>query len=116
MAYSTRDVLEAMQADSGVTATELAVDGGASQNDWLMQFQSDIVGLPVRRPHLVETTASGAAGLAGIAVGLWKDADDFLAARRDPTHFEPRMAQDTRESLMAGWRRAVATALAWAGG
>jgi glycerol kinase len=115
MAYSTRDVLEAMETDSGVTATELAVDGGASQNDWLMQFQSDIVGLPVRRPHLVETTASGAAGLAGIAVGLWKDADDFLAARRDPTHFEPRMQQDTRESLMAGWRRAVATALTWAG-
>jgi glycerol kinase len=114
MAYSTRDVLEAMQTDSGVTATELAVDGGASQNDWLMQFQSDIVALPVRRPHMVETTASGAAGLAGIAAGLWSDADDFLAARRDPTHFEPRMDEATRESLVSGWRRAVSAALAWA--
>jgi glycerol kinase len=114
MAYSTRDVLEAMQNDSGVTATELAVDGGASQNDWLMQFQSDIVGLPVRRPHMVETTASGAAGLAGISVGLWKDADDFLAARREPTHFEPAMTDDARAALLAGWNRAVRTALAWA--
>jgi glycerol kinase len=116
MAYSTRDVLEAMQTDSGVTATELAVDGGASQNDWLMQFQSDVVALPVRRPHMVETTAAGAAALAGIAVGMWTDADDFLAARREPTLFQPAMAGETRAALLEGWKRATATALAWAGG
>jgi len=114
MAYSTRDVLEAMQSDSGVTATELAVDGGASRNDWLMQFQSDIVGLPVRRPHMVETTASGAAGLAGIAVGLWTDAADFLAARREPAFFRPTLDAAARTALLEGWRRAIGATLAWA--
>jgi glycerol kinase len=114
MAYGTGEVLDAMTADSGVSTTELAVDGGASRNDWLMQFQADIVGVPVRRPQMVETTAAGAAGLAGIAAGLWNDADDFLAARPEPDRFRPAMNTETRFALIAGWQRAVLTALAWA--
>jgi glycerol kinase len=114
MAYSTKDVLDAMCEDSGVTATELAVDGGASENDWLMQFQSDVVRVPVVRPKMVETTALGAAGLAGIDVGVWKDVHEFLTAREEPTVFRPAMDDSHRERLLAGWRRAVRTALAWA--
>jgi glycerol kinase len=114
MAYGTRDVLEAMSLDSGVAATGLAVDGGASNNDWLMQFQADVAGVAVRRPRIVETTALGAAGLAGLAVGLWADVDDFLASRAAPDLFQPAMAPDRRTTLIGGWRRAVHAALAWA--
>ncbi len=114
MAYGTRDVLAAMVADSGVTATALAVDGGASANDWLMQFQADILGLPVRRPQVVETTALGAAALAGIGVGLFSDASEFLAASAEPTEFSPNLAADERERRLRGWTRAVQAALAWA--
>jgi glycerol kinase len=114
MAYATRDVLEAMTADSGVPATELAVDGGASLNDWLMQFQSDIVGLPVRRPQMVETTALGAAGLAGIGAGIWTDADDYLGTRAEPTRFSPAATEVERKALIGGWRRAVSAAISWA--
>jgi glycerol kinase len=114
MAYGTGEVLHAMSADSGVTTTELAVDGGASRNDWLMQFQADIVGVPVRRPQMVETTAAGAAGLAGIAAGLWLDADEFLEARPEPDRFSPAMNTDNRLALVSGWQRAVDTALVWA--
>ena len=116
MAYSTRDVLLAMEKDSGVEARELAVDGGAAANDWMMQFQSDILGLPVRRPQNLETTALGAAGLAGLATGVWETADAFLGARPEPDHFEPAMDPDTRGPLLAGWDRAVSTALHWAQG
>jgi glycerol kinase len=114
MAYGTHDVLAAMVADSGVNATELAVDGGASQNDWLMQFQADLLNLPVRRPANIESTAFGAAGLAGIGVGLWKDAAQFLSARGEPTRFEPDMTPEQRTVLLQGWERAVKAALAWA--
>jgi glycerol kinase len=114
MAYATHDVLGAMMADSGVHAEELAVDGGASENDWLMQFQSDLLDLPVRRPAIVETTALGAAGLAGIGVGVWRDADDFLVARDQPSRFRPAMSPDVRAHLIGGWNRAVRAALAWA--
>jgi glycerol kinase len=114
MAYATSDVLRAMESDAGIAAAELAVDGGASLNDWLMQFQADIVGLPVRRPAMVETTALGAAGLAGIAAGVWRDADHVLGQREPPATFEPRMQHDERDGLLAGWRRAVHTALEWA--
>ncbi|MBI4543820.1 MAG: glycerol kinase GlpK [Gemmatimonadetes bacterium] len=114
MAYATWDVLDAMAADSGVAARELAVDGGAAQNDWLMQFQADILGLPVHRPATVETTALGAAGLAGLGVGVWPDAPAFLAARAEPARFQPTMAAADRDALLAGWRRAVAAARAWA--
>jgi glycerol kinase len=114
MAYSTHDVLRAMERDSGIVATELAVDGGASLNDWLMQFQADVVGLPVRRPALVETTALGAAGLAGIATGVWRDAAHFLGEREGPTTFEPQASDAHRAELLAGWRRALGAALHWA--
>ena len=114
MAYSTNDVLRAMEQDSGIVATELGVDGGASLNDWLMQFQSDVIGLPVQRPAMVETTALGAAGLAGIATGLWRDAGHFLGERPAPTVFEPRLGDDERSALLDGWRRAVFTTLSWA--
>jgi glycerol kinase len=113
MAYGTHDVLEAMTRDSGVSAAELAVDGGASQNDWLMQFQADVLGVRVRRPAMVETTALGAAGLAGIGVGVWRDAAEFLAAGDEPTLFEPALDGERRAELLAGWRRALGAALAW---
>jgi glycerol kinase len=115
MAYATHDVLRAMESDSGIPASELGVDGGASRNDWLMQFQADIIGLPVRRPALVETTALGAAGLAGIATGVWRDADHFLGERAPPHRFAPAMEAADRRQLLAGWERAVSTALHWAG-
>jgi glycerol kinase len=114
MAYSTHDVLRAMEADSGITAAALAVDGGASLNDWLMQFQADVIGLPVNRPAMVETTALGAAGLCGIATGVWDDADHFLGERPAPTVFEPRGDDAARSALLDGWRRAVSAALHWA--
>jgi glycerol kinase len=116
MAFSTNDVLRAMERDSGIVATELAVDGGASLNDWLMQFQADVLGLPVRRPAMVETTALGAAGLAGIATGVWRDAAHFLGERAEPTTFRPRVDEAERAPWLAGWDRAVRAALHWADG
>jgi len=114
MAYGTAEVLEAMEADSGVRAEELRVDGGVARNDWLMQFQADIVGVPVRRPANVETTALGAAGLAGLRSGVWASADDFLAAQSEGDSFRPGAPAATRSRLMSGWSRAVRTAVAWA--
>jgi glycerol kinase len=113
MAYSTADVLLAMEADAGVTTRELRVDGGAAMNDWLMEFQASVLGLPVRRPAMVDTTALGAAGLAGLATGVWKDGSEFLAASGEPSLFSPSMSAGHRESLLAGWRRALDTAVAW---
>ena len=113
MAYGTHDVLRAMEADSGVVAQELAVDGGAIRNDWLAQFQADVINLPVRRPQNIESTALGAAGLAGIAAGVWRDANAFLEANAPPDVFEPD-ASVPRDALLGGWNRAVRAALAWA--
>lgn len=113
MAYSTADVLHAMEADSGVTARELRVDGGAADNDWLMRFQAGIVGLPVLRPPVVETTALGAAGLAGLAAGVWPEAEAFRASLGEPVRFEPDLDPTRRRRLVAGWERAVAAARAW---
>jgi glycerol kinase len=114
MAYATEEVLRAMEADSKVAATELRVDGGAALNDWLMQFQADVLGLPVRRPAMVETTALGAAGLAGIARGVWPDADAFLEAQGAPQRFHPAMEAPRRRALLGEWARAVRAAVAWA--
>ena len=113
MAYGTADVLNAMRDRSGVSFDRLRVDGGASVNDWMMQFQSDVIGVPVERPEVVETTAMGAAGLAGIAAGVWRDAAEFHSVRKFTT-FSPRMSSEERGSLIDGWNRAVDTALAWA--
>jgi len=114
MAYSTHDVLRAMEADSGVAARELRVDGGASENDWLMRFQAGLVDLPVRRPALVETTALGAGALAGLAEGVWSSGEAFLSAQPEPTVFESGMEEGRRRRLLAGWTRAVDAAIAWA--
>jgi glycerol kinase len=108
IAYQSRDIVEIMNRDSGVELTELRVDGGASQNDFLMQFQADILGVPVDRPQLVESTAAGAAHLAGLAVGVWKGPGDLDQARRSERRFEPAMDHARRETLYAGWQQAVA--------
>lgn len=111
IAYQTCDVLEAMNADSGVPIIELRVDGGAAANDFLMQFQADVAGIPVNRPLLVESTAAGAAFLAGMAVGFWADSAAVEEARRCERIFEPQLDGAARDALKAGWRRAVARAL-----
>ncbi len=111
MAFGSLELLEAMAESRAIPL--LRVDGGAAANDWLMQFQADMLGIPVERPDIVETTALGAAALAGIATGIWRDADDFAAARRF-TRFEPRMPAVERERHLDGWRRAVRAAIAWA--
>jgi glycerol kinase len=114
MAFSTKDVLDAMLADASLKLSRLLVDGGAAANDWLMQFQADVLGVTVARPDLVETTALGAAGLAGLGAGLWKTADDFLAGRLF-TKFAPSGARRAVQARAAEWHRAVETALHWAG-
>jgi glycerol kinase len=113
MAYGTADVLASMAASSGASFGSLRVDGGAAANNWLMQFQADMLGVAVERPDMVETTALGAAGLAGLASGVWKDADEFLATRRLTT-FIPAMDRKSAGELMAQWERAVRTAIFWA--
>jgi glycerol kinase len=113
MAYQVRDVLDAMEADAGVRLEVLRVDGGAATNDGLLQFQADMLGVPVERPAVVETTAWGAAALAGLAVGFWQDLEELAAIRRVDRRFEPTMAPDERERLVRGWRRAVERSRGW---
>ncbi len=113
MAYSTADLIRAMESDSGVETDELRVDGGAAMNDWLMDFQAGILDVPVRRPSLVETTALGAAGLAGLAVGVWTDGGELRGALGEATVFEPRMSEGDRRAAMLGWERALQTTKAW---
>jgi glycerol kinase len=115
MCYATAEVLQAMEADSGVQARELRVDGGAAANDWLMRFQAGIVGLPVLRPPIVETTALGAAALAGLGAGVWPDAEAFRASLGAPDRFEPDFGAERRKELVQGWQRAVHAARAWSG-
>ena len=107
IAYQTRDIVEAMNSDSGIDLTELRVDGGAVKNNFLMQFQADILGVPVDRPELVETTAAGSAFLAGLAIGLWNSPEDLNRARSRDYIFEPGMERDQREQLYAGWQQAL---------
>jgi glycerol kinase len=109
MAYGTADVMEAMRAASGQRLRSLRVDGGASANNWLMQFQADVLRVPVERPANVETTAMGAAGLAGLAAGVWPDADAFIAAQATET-FQPAKRADVA-ALRSGWKRAVEATL-----
>jgi len=108
MAYQTRDVVECMQKDSGIKAKELRVDGGATRNDFLCQFQADILGIPVVRPVITETTALGAAYLAGLAVGFWKNEKEIAKQWQVEKRFEPQMKKSDRERLYAGWQAAVA--------
>jgi glycerol kinase len=114
IAYQTRDVVECVRADSGLDLEVLRVDGGAAQNDFLMQFQSDILGVPVKRPAVLEITALGAAALAGLAVGFWRHAGEIEATERGSTLFEPSLAAERRESLYADWKRAVERSRDWA--
>jgi glycerol kinase len=113
MAYSSAELLSAMTAADHLDVPALRVDGGAAANDWLLQFQADLLGVPVERPDLVETTALGAAGLAGLALGVWTSAEEFQASRRF-TRFQPAIDAEQRRRLLAGWQRAVSAALAWA--
>ena len=115
MAYGTRDILDAMERDAGFGCTGLRVDGGAARNDWLMEFMAGVLGIPVRRPGMVETTALGAAGLAGLHAGVWRTPDDFAEAFSAGRTFQPELAAGDRETLLEGWRRAVGGALAAAG-
>ena len=110
IAYQTRELVEAMQADAGEELRELRVDGGAAVNNWLMQFQSDILGKPLVRPVDVETTALGAAYLAGLAAGFWKGVEEVESFWRAERRFEPRMPESVRERLFGGWKAAVARA------
>jgi glycerol kinase len=113
MAYQTRDVVEAMERDNGERLTELRVDGGAAVMDALCQFQADLLGIPVRRPRQTETTALGAAFLAGLGAGIWSD-DDLAHLWKLDREFEPAMSRDQADSLQARWREAVGRSREWA--
>ena len=113
IAYQTKDVLQAMEDDSGIKLKALKVDGGAVANNFLMQFQSDILGVPVDRPMVTETTAMGAAFLAGLAVGFWKDKAEIAATWNVDRTFKPDMAEDVRAKKYKGWKKAVERSRNW---
>ncbi len=114
MCYQTRDVVKAMERDAGIPLKELRADGGASINSWLMQFQSDILGVPVDVPRVTETTALGSAYLAGLATGFWQSRDELDAKWRLAHHYDPKMAEAERERLCRRWSRALERAKGWA--
>ena len=114
IAFQCAEVLEAMEQDSGIVLEELRVDGGASRNDLLMQIQADLAGIPVVRTSVAETTALGAAYLAGLAVGFWKSGHEIDAQWKADRVFEPRMGEDQRGTMIESWRRAVDRAKGWA--
>lgn len=114
LAYQTYDVLKAMEEDSGIKLQALKVDGGACANNFLMQFQSDILGTQVDRPEVIETTALGAAYLAGLAVGYWSNKEDVCQNWAVSRNFEPNMDDEKRNELLAGWHKAVGRSLDWA--
>jgi glycerol kinase len=113
IAYQTVDAVDAMEAASGERLAELRVDGGGTANGWLMQFQADVLGRPVVVPQVAETTALGAAYLAGLGVGAWS-LDQVTSIWREAARYEPRMSEDQRSSLLDHWRRAVERSHGWA--
>jgi glycerol kinase len=113
IAYQTMDVLKAMEADSGISIKELRIDGGATANNLLMQFQSDILNTKVLRPTVTETTALGAAYLAGLAVGYWKNVEEIQQQWQIDKTFAPAMDDDKRNELTAGWQKAIGAAVGW---
>ena len=113
MAYATADVVDAIAKQGGPRLEFLRVDGGGSSNDWLMQFQADLLGLPIDRPEMLESTALGAAALAGLETGVWRSPAALLEARRFH-RFDPRPVREEFGRYLAGWRRAVSTTLHWA--
>ncbi len=114
LAFQTKDLLAVMEEESGITLQALSVDGGAVENDLLMQFQSDVLGVPVERPVIGESTALGAAFLAGLAVGYWGSRDEIAKLRQIDMVFKPAMDEDERQTLYNGWQRAVKAAIAFA--
>lgn len=114
IAYQTREVVEAMAKDTGVRPESLRVDGGVARNDFMCQFQADILGIPVERPATTEATALGAAYLAGLATGFWKNEEELASQRKIARRFEPAMPQSRRNELYEGWLRAVERAKGWA--
>jgi glycerol kinase len=114
IAFQSAELLEAMQNDSSEKLSELRVDGGAAANDLLMQFQADLLGVPVLRPKVLETTALGAAYLAGLTVNLWKSREELAAHWQAQRRFEPRMSSAERETRMSRWREAVGRSRSWA--
>ncbi len=114
IAYQTRDILDCMEKDSGQKATSLRVDGGATRSDFLMQFQADVLGIPIQKPVVTEMTALGAAYLAGLGVGFWSDQEEIAKQWKVARVFEPNMSADKRETLYAGWKCAVERSLDWA--
>jgi glycerol kinase len=115
IAYQTKDILDAMKADVGKELSELRADGGASANNFLMQFQADILDKKVLCPDTTEATALGAAYLAGLATGVWTNTDELSSHRRKERWFYPNMSADQREKLLGGWHNAVQRSLAGAG-
>ena len=114
LCYQTNDVLKAMEADSGIRLAALKVDGGASANNYLMQTQSDIINAPVQRPQCIETTAMGAAYLAGLAVGYWKSKEDVIKNWAIDRTFEPAICDEKRKEMVGGWDKAVKYSFGWA--
>ena len=114
LAYQVNDVLQAMRADSGIQLAALKVDGGASANDFLMQTQADIIDAPVNRPKCVETTAMGAAYLAGLAVGYWSSKEEVLQNWAIDQTFKPEITEEERSKRIRGWEKAVKYAYGWA--
>ena len=114
LAYQVNDVLVAMKADSGIDLAALKVDGGASANDFLMQTQADIIDAPVNRPKCVETTAMGAAYLAGLAVGYWSSKEEVLQNWAIDQTFKPEITEEERNKRIRGWEKAVKYAYGWA--
>jgi glycerol kinase len=114
IALQSADLMTAMNADAGAPITELRVDGGAARNDLLMQMQADLAGVPVLRPAMTETTAFGAAALAGMATGFWSGLDQIAACWQLERRFEPQLDAGTRESHRARWREAVERSRGWA--
>ncbi len=113
IAFQTRDVVEAVNADAGIDLTELRVDGGATANDTLLQFQADILGVPVVRPVVAETTALGAAYAAGLAVGFWSGLDELAQNWQEDRRWTPAMDEVERERLDRNWKKAVTKTLDW---
>jgi glycerol kinase len=116
VAYQTRDVVDAMEKDSGIEMSELRVDGGMVANELLMQFQADILNVPVVRPAVTETTALGAAYAAGLATGVWRNRDELRSEWLEARRWSPTMPETSREELYRSWQKAVQRSLGWIGG
>ena len=113
LAYQVRDVYEAVCSDIDVEIQDLRVDGGASQNNFLLQFQADMLGIPIIRPYITETTSLGAAYLAGLATKVWKDVDALRDLWHEGVRFTPQMDEEHRRALYDGWQNAVDKVLGW---